>query len=90
MIDEKRMENGDESMGPRYDLAEVEAMLGNREEAYQWLQKAVEAGWVNYRFIELDLCFEDLRGDDRFKQMVANLRTRVDEMRRRAEEMDTE
>ena len=90
MMDEKRMENGDESVWPRYDRAEVEAVLGNKEEAYKWLQKAVEAGWVNYRFIELDLCFENLRGDDRFKQIVAQMKARVDEMRKRAEEMDRE
>jgi TolB-like protein/Tfp pilus assembly protein PilF/predicted Ser/Thr protein kinase len=89
-IDEKLIENGKEYYGPRYDMAEIEAVLGNKEEAYNWLQKAVDAGWLAYRPMELDPLLENLRGDDRFKRMMADLKTRVDEMRKRAEEMERE
>jgi TolB-like protein/Tfp pilus assembly protein PilF len=93
MIDEKRLEEhnyGYLAGSTCYDLAEVEALLGNKEEACKWLQKAVDAGWPGYRAMELDPLLENLRGDDRFKRMMAETKAKVDEMRKRAEETDKE
>ena len=88
--DEKELEQGNEDPGVRYDLAEINAIQGNKTEAYAWLQKAVDAGERDYRWAAMDPLLENLRGDDKFKQMMADVKAKVDEMRKRVEEMEKE
>jgi hypothetical protein len=88
--DERELEQGDESYDVPYDMAEIKAVLGNKAEAYEWLQKAIDAGWRMYYIAEVDAFFEGLRGDERFKRMMADVKARVDEMRKRIDEMDKE
>jgi hypothetical protein len=87
-FDQKQLAQGGEDSGVMYDLAQINAILGNKTEAYDWLGKAIDAGWRSYGFAELDPTLENLRGDDRFKQMMADVKAKVDEMRKRVEEMD--
>jgi serine/threonine protein kinase/tetratricopeptide (TPR) repeat protein len=89
-IDEKELEQGNESFNVPFDLAESYAIQGNKAEAYKWLQKAVDAGWRDYRLATLDPSMENLHSDGKFKQIVADLKTKVDEMRKRVEEMEKE
>jgi tetratricopeptide (TPR) repeat protein len=84
--DQDRVARGDEDGWPRYDIAAVNAIQGNKTEAYRWLQKAVDAGAIYYRLMLRDPLFENLRGDTQFQQMMARVKVRVDEMRRRAEQ----
>jgi tetratricopeptide (TPR) repeat protein len=83
-----QLEQGNEYSFVPYDLAVITAIQGNKAEAYTWLQKAIDAGWREYRAAERDPSLENLRGDDRFKNMMADVRAKVDEMRKRVEEMD--
>jgi TolB-like protein/Tfp pilus assembly protein PilF/predicted Ser/Thr protein kinase len=89
-FDEIKLENGNEDPDVRYDIASVKAMQGNSAEAYEWLQKAIDSGWTNYRLAELDPSLDSIRNEDRFKQMMAGVKARVDEMRRRVEETEKE
>jgi tetratricopeptide (TPR) repeat protein len=89
-IHRMQLERGVEYGFVPYDLAAINAIQGNREEAYGWLQKAIDAGWREYRAAESDPTLENLRGDERFKKMMADVKAKVDEMRRRVEEMDRE
>jgi TolB-like protein/Tfp pilus assembly protein PilF/predicted Ser/Thr protein kinase len=73
-----------------YYTAAIYAIRNNKAEAYKWLQKAIDAGWRDYRTALRDPWFENLRGDDRFKQMTAQVKTQVEEMRQRVEEMEKE
>jgi TolB-like protein/Flp pilus assembly protein TadD/predicted Ser/Thr protein kinase len=88
--DEKELEQGNEDSGVPYDIAEIHAIQGNRAEAYKWLQKAIDAGWRTYRWAMTDPLLENLRGDDKFKQMIADVKAMVDEMRKRVEETEKE
>ncbi len=88
--DEKELELGNEDPSVPYDMAEIHAIQGNKAEAYKWLQKAIDAGWRNYRWAMTDPLLENLRGDDEFKQMIADVKAMVDEMRRRVEEAEKE
>ncbi len=89
-LDEKELEQGNERHGIPYDLAEIYAIQGNKAEAYKWLQKAIDAGWRSYREAMTDPLLENLRSEDKFKQMMANVKSNVDEMRKRVEEMEKE
>ena len=88
--DEKELEQGNENPYIPYSMADGYAMQGNKAEAYRWLQKAIAAGWRNYRWTEIDPLLENMRNEDRFKEMMADVKTRVEEMRRRVEEMEKE
>lgn len=88
--DEKELELGNESYDVPYDMAEIKAVLGNKAEAYKWLQKAIDSGWRMYYVAEANPSFESLRGEDRFKRMMADVKAKVDEMRKRIDEMDKE
>lgn len=81
-------DSGDESWGVRRDIAGINAILGNKEEALQWLQKAIDAGFLFYRYIARDPTFESLRDDKRFKQIMDKTRARIDEMRKRIKDME--
>ena len=72
-----------ESYFVRYDLAMIHAIFGNKEEAYRWLQKAIDAGWCDYRLGQINPVFEIFHNEKRFKQMMADVKARVDQMRRR-------
>jgi serine/threonine protein kinase/tetratricopeptide (TPR) repeat protein len=74
---------GDTSFKARVGMAAVHALRGNREEAYRWLQQAIDAGFYPYAELEKHPCFESLRGEERFRRMMDGVRARVAEMRRR-------
>ncbi len=54
MLDERNLSRGSESPGPPLDIAAINAIQGNKTEAYRWLQKAVDAGWRGYRLALTD------------------------------------
>jgi thioredoxin-like negative regulator of GroEL len=61
---------------PRF-LAQGFAMAGKRESAIQWLQVAIDRGFVNYPFLSRhDPAFEALRGDLAFKALLETARHR--------------
>jgi serine/threonine protein kinase/TolB-like protein len=76
---------GDTSFKVRVGMAAVHALRGNREEAYRWLQQAIDAGFYPYAELEKHPGFESLRGEERFRRMMDGVRARVAEMRRRVD-----
>jgi tetratricopeptide (TPR) repeat protein len=84
----ERIARGDTSFRARVGIAAVHALRGDREATYDWLQQAIDAGFYPYAELERHPCFESLRGEERFQRMMAGVRARVEEMRRRAEARD--
>jgi hypothetical protein len=82
-LDRERLDRGDESSIPRYDLAAANAIRGNEDEAYRWLQSASEAGWRTYRLAMRDPLLLNLRDDQRFKQMMRVVAEEIREARKR-------
>jgi serine/threonine protein kinase/tetratricopeptide (TPR) repeat protein len=68
------------------DIAGIYAILGNKDEALRWLQKTIDAGYLFYRYLARDPTFEDLRDDERFKQILETARNRVEEMRKKVKD----
>ena len=73
-----------------YDLALVYACLGDEREAYNWLRKAVEIGWRDYRLAQIDPLLEHLRRDPKFEQLMAEVKNRVERMREQVHKMEEE
>ena len=59
----------------QYDLASNYAFLGEKEKAYEWLEKFGKYGWRwgSIHFIQVDPFFEKLREEKRFQEMVAGV-----------------
>jgi serine/threonine protein kinase/Tfp pilus assembly protein PilF len=81
-------DSGNESWKVRRNIAGINAILGNKEEALQWLQKAIDAGFLSCRYIARDPTFESLRDDERFKQIMDKTKAKVGEMRKRIKDME--
>ncbi|UCF79219.1 MAG: protein kinase [Candidatus Eiseniibacteriota bacterium] len=79
----KRLEEGDESTYPSYNIAAARAVEGNKEETCIWLRKAMDAGWLSHHITSVEPSFENLRDDERFKQITNEMKQKLDEMRRR-------
>jgi predicted negative regulator of RcsB-dependent stress response len=54
----------------KYNLACFEALEGNIEEAFTWLQGAVDAGFEDPAWIEQDEDLTSLRDDPRFQEIL--------------------
>ena len=67
----------------RYYLAEAYALLGRQTEALDALDKAAADGYFE-RWIAVDPLLDSLRGDARFKLILAKIQARIEAMRRRA------
>jgi tetratricopeptide (TPR) repeat protein len=55
---------------PSYDIAIVYLGMGDKEEAYRWLQKALDerSAWMVY--LNIDPRLDNLRSESRFKLLV--------------------
>jgi hypothetical protein len=65
-----------------YRIAAIEASLGDVETSTRDLQSAVDAGWINYRSLQLDPRFDKIASDPRFPEIISALTTKVSELRR--------
>ena len=80
---EELLANSTMRHGKMHDLAVWYALRGNREEALNYLERAYDNGYLNYRYIEMDPFFVDYRSDERFLAVVTKIRREVDEMKQR-------
>ena len=83
---QKAIRAGDETFSPRIELAAVHALRGNRQKALEWLELAYAAGARDYRALEIDPFFEELRVDPRFREILERMANDVAQMRERARE----
>jgi len=58
----------------RYGLGASHAALGEQDEAFAWLAKAVEAGYGNVQQLESDEVLDPLRADARFAEVLQGAR----------------
>ncbi|MFQ6114374.1 MAG: protein kinase, partial [bacterium] len=81
----EQLGQGNEHWVIPYIVAGIYAIQGNKEEAYKWLQQAIDRGWRFYRYAIRDPLFENLHEDEQFQQMMAHVKATIDEMRKRIE-----
>jgi serine/threonine protein kinase/tetratricopeptide (TPR) repeat protein len=79
------LREGYELYGVPYTLAQLCAVWGNKDAAYEWLERAVKGGFPKYRFCRIDPAMASLRGEERFEQLMKKVQDNVQRMRRAAE-----
>lgn len=85
---QKLLDQGNESWEIPYDMAVIHAVQGNKNEAYLWLKKAIDAGWREYHLELRNPLLENLHNEEQFKQMMDEVKAMIDEMRERVEKDD--
>jgi len=63
-----------------YDLAGAYAFLGDRDNAYKWLDQMPYADVTTF-LIQIDPMFDSLREEDRFKEIMNSIDTQRAKMR---------
>jgi serine/threonine protein kinase/Tfp pilus assembly protein PilF len=58
---------------PPYFLATVCAALGEKDEAFTWLEKAYEVRDTNLTWLKVDDSVDSLRSDERFREMLSRI-----------------
>lgn len=53
-----------------YIVAARLSLLGTIEEALDWLENAVNRGFINYPLLQCDSFFENIRSEERFKKLM--------------------
>jgi tetratricopeptide (TPR) repeat protein len=58
-----------------YHIATFYSIMGQQEKAYEWLENAIDIGFINYPFINnIDPFLENLRGEERFKKLMERVK----------------
>jgi TolB-like protein len=56
-------------------FAELYSLMGEKEQSLNWLERAVEWGFINYPlYSELDPFLENIRGEERFKKLMERVK----------------
>lgn len=71
---EKILERRPDDPLAMYNVACMNCLLGNKDATYQWLDKAVDAGYDDADFLVNDYDFRTIRGEDRFRAIVRRIR----------------
>jgi non-specific serine/threonine protein kinase len=53
-----------------YSVAGALSLLGAKKEALDWLENAISRGFLDYRSMERDFLFDNIRGEERFKKLM--------------------
>ena len=54
-----------------YHIASFYAFLGQTDKAFEWLENAVDCGFINYPYLNnIEPFLENLRGEERFKKLM--------------------
>ncbi len=81
---EQAARDGSEWPHTYLNLAAMHSILGQREQALVFLERAYEHGYRLSRFLEIDPLFSAIREDPRFGDLLERMRTEVALMRARA------
>jgi hypothetical protein len=75
--DAKRLiDAGDERPGIRREIAAIYGANGDLEQAYAWLEKAVDAGW-RLEAIHFSHLFDFLRGTPKFHALIGSIESDI-------------
>lgn len=65
-------------VGTMYNTACIHSLLGAKEKAYTWLEKAIDAGYRNADHLATDEDFKSIRDELRFQNLLKRVRERGD------------
>jgi len=76
--------NGSKSFEPRFSIASIYAIRGNKEQSLIWLQKAIDLNWIDHAKIVHGPYFVKFRTDPDFMEKVESVRKKTAAMREKA------
>jgi hypothetical protein len=79
-----RIATGDDTPAQRVELAAVAALRSEADAAVDWLERAFEAGYRDYGFLERDPILRPLGTNARFVRVLDRMRRDVEAQRERA------
>ena len=82
--DRRHLAGGNEHWAVPLDIACIHALRGETDEAFQSLDKAVEAGWRGWPNVKWTPLLDPLRSDQRFEALMLRLDAMIAEMRRKS------
>jgi hypothetical protein len=59
-----------------YQVGCIFSLLGRREVAFEWLERAVNSGFACWPFFLKDTCLENLRSLPEFETLISSLQAR--------------
>ena len=71
---EKMHELKPDDIDTMYNMACMHCLVGHKDKAYEWLEKAIDAGYDDADHLNSDDDFKTIRGEDRFRAIVKDLR----------------
>lgn len=71
----------------RIGAAAILAIQGKKEEALDWMQKAIDVKWLEYGLGEITPWFDNIRTDPRYKQLINMVKKEISDMRTKAEQL---
>jgi TolB-like protein len=80
------IDDGNEAVEFYEALAMLEAVQDNKTGALDWLQRAFDAGYIDYLLAEQNPFLDTLHDNAKFKELMSQMRARVEDMRRRVGE----
>jgi TolB-like protein/Flp pilus assembly protein TadD len=86
-INFNEIKNGSQDQSPPFHIAAIYAIRGQRNEALQWLKKAIDANWIDYAQLEHGPWFARYRNDPEVISQIKMLTRKTEEMRKRAEKL---
>jgi eukaryotic-like serine/threonine-protein kinase len=75
-VSQKSGAQGEDVFGLWYNFACLAALAGHRDEAFDYLHRAIEAGYKDAQLIRTDDDLKSLQNDPRFDKLVADLKGR--------------
>ncbi|MCP4247061.1 MAG: hypothetical protein GY778_08420 [bacterium] len=66
-----------DDVGTMYNTACMQCLVGNHEEAYSWLEKAIKAGYDDADHLSQDGDFKTIRDEPRFQKLLERLRAKT-------------
>lgn len=77
-------EGGGEDSGPAVEAAAIMALLGRKQESLDWLERAHQAGYRDYRWPRHDPFLRTLSTEPRFTRLLSRMESEIAVMRGRA------
>lgn len=56
-----------------YQVAEVQAWIGNHDAAFEWLERAIRVGDAGLMYIKFDPLLHNIRSDPRYAELLTRL-----------------
>jgi len=74
-LSEKMHELRPDELDPIYNVACMHCELGHKDKAYEWLDKAIDAGYADADHMADDYDLRTIRGERRFRRLLDRIRT---------------